>query len=259
MNKFVTVGVVALVGVVLVSAVVLHLWLGTLIKTGVEQVGPMVTGTSVTLKNVDIGLLAGRAQLEGLAVGNPKRFKAPTALKVGTARVRIKWQSVLSDRVVIEEITIDAPEVTYEGGLSKSNFSTILDHVQSSSSPGPSPKQDGPPAQPAPSTGKKFLIKQLNVTNGRIALSLATGVLGNQSLSAPLPAIHLKDIGKDLDGATVAEVLSAVFGALNKAGVQAVASAAQPLEKGVKAAAELVDQGASKAFEGVKGLFKQPK
>lgn len=71
MNKFVKVGLLALVGVALVSAVVLHLWLGTLIKTGVEQVGPTVTRTSVTLKNVDIGLLAGRAQLEGLAVGNP--------------------------------------------------------------------------------------------------------------------------------------------------------------------------------------------
>ncbi|MGH7235575.1 MAG: hypothetical protein ACREIO_04260 [Nitrospiraceae bacterium] len=256
MNKFVTVGVVALVGVVLVSAVVLHLWLGTLIKTGVEQVGPMVTGTSVTLKNVDIGLLAGRAQLEGLAVGNPQGFKAPTALKVGTARVRIKWGSVLSDRVVIEEITIDAPEVTYEGGLSKSNFSTILDHVQSSSSAGPSPKQDGPPAQPAPSTGKKFLIKELNLTNGRVAVSVGAGVMGNRSLSAPLPDIHLKDIGKDSGGATVGEALAAVFGALNKAGVQAVASAAKSLEKEAKAAAELVGHGASKAFEGVKGLFK---
>ena len=259
MNKFIKLGLLALVGVVLVSAVVLHLWLGALIKAGVEQVGPMVTGTSVTLKNVDIGLLAGRAQLEGLAVGNPKGFKAPAALKVGTARVRIKWGSVLSDRVVIEEITIDAPVVTYEGMLSKSNFSTILDHVQSSASTGPNPKAGAPPAQAAPSAGKKFLIKQLNVTNGRVALSLATGVLGNQSLSGPLPDIHLKDIGKDIDGATVAEALSAVFGALNEAGVQAVASAAQPLEKGAKAAAELVDQGASKAFEGVKGLFKQPK
>lgn len=255
MNKFMKMGLGALIGAAPVVAVVLHLWLGTLIKAGVEQVGTLVTGTSVTLRDVSIGLLAGKVQLEGLAVGNPEGFKAPTALKVGTARVRLNWRSVLSERVVIEEITIDAPEVTYEGMLSKSNFSTILDHAQSSSSTGSNPKTGAPSA---PLAGKKFLIKQLNLTNSRVTVSLGTGLSGNQSLSASLPDIHLKDIGKDSDGATVAQALSAVFAALNKAGVQAVANAAQPLEKGAKAAADLAGQRASKALEGVKGLFKRP-
>jgi hypothetical protein len=258
MNKFVNLGLIALVGVGLVSAVVLHLWLGTLIKTVVEQVGSTVTRTSVTLKNVDIGLLAGRAQLEGLAVGNPQGFRAPTALKVDTVRARIKWGTVLSDRVVIEEMTIDGPEVTYEGMRSKSNLSTILDNVQSSST-GPHPKPGGPPAQPARWAEKKFLIKDLNLTNGRVAASVGTGMLGKQSFSVPLPDIHLKDIGKESDGATVAEALSVVFGALNKAGAQAVASAAKALEKKAKEAAELVGQDVSKALEAIKGLFKKPK
>src|SRR2546430_3191430 len=256
MNTFVKVGLLALIGVALVSSVVLHLWLGTLIKTGVEQVGPTVTRTSVTLKNVDIGLLAGRAQLEGLAVGNPQGFQAPTALKVETARVRIKWGTVLSDRVVIEEITIDGPEVTYEGMLAKSNFGTILDNVQSFSSSGPSPKRGGVPAQPARSAEKKILIKELNLTNGRVAVWMGTGVLGDQSLSVALPDIHLEDIGQDSGGGAVAEAVSGVLGALEQATGQAVAGAAKPLQKGALAAGEAVGQGVSKAVEGVKGLFK---
>jgi hypothetical protein len=256
MSRFVKVGLLALVGMVILMAVTLHLWLGTLIKTGVEQVGPSVTGSSVTLKDVDIGLLAGRAQFEGLTVGNPKGFQAPTALKVGTARARIKWGTVLSDQVVIEEITIDGPEVTYEGVLSKSNFSTILDNAQALSSTGASPKSGGPPAQPDRSAEKKFLIKELNVTNGRVALWVGSGMLGNQNLSVALPDIHLKDIGKDSGGATAAEALSAAFRALNKASAQAVASAVKPLEKAAKTAEELAGQGISKAVEGAKGLFK---
>jgi len=253
MNTFVKVGLLALVGVVVVIAVVLHLWLGTLIKNGVEQVGPKVTRTSVTLKDVDIGLLAGRAQFEGLAVGNPQGFQAPTALKVGTARARIKWRSLLTNRVVIEEITIDGPEVTYEGVLSKSNFSTILENVQSFSSTGPTPKPGGPPTERARSAEKKFFIKELNLTNGHVAVVVSTGVAGSQNLSAPLPEIHLKDIGKDSGGATLSEALSAVFGALNKASTQAVAGAGQ---SGSKAAGEAAGQAASKALEGAKGLFK---
>lgn len=66
MSRFVKVGLLALVGVVILIAVALHLWLGALIKSAVEQVGPEVTGSSVTLQDVDIGLLAGRAQIEGL-------------------------------------------------------------------------------------------------------------------------------------------------------------------------------------------------
>jgi len=257
MLNFIKVGLVAVVVLVVVIAVVLHFWLGTLIKTGVEQVGPKVTQTAVKLEKVDIGLLAGRAQLEGLAVGNPRGFQTPTAIKVGTARVRIKWGSLLSNRVVIEEITIDAPEVTYEGVLSKSNFSTILDNVQSFSSGGPTSKPAGQPATRTPeSAGKKFLIKEVNLTNGHLAVAVSAGAAGSQNLSLSLPDIHLKDVGKDSGGATLSEALSAIFGALNKAGAQAVASSAPSPEQGAKSVGKAVGGGASKALEGAKGIFK---
>jgi uncharacterized protein involved in outer membrane biogenesis len=206
--------------------------------------------------DVDIGLIAGRAQLEGLIVGNPKGFAAPAAVKVGKARVRLKLGSILSDRIEIEEITIDGPEVTYEGILSKSNFSTILDNVQSFASTGERSKPTTPTVQTPPSDAKKFLINELNVTNGRVALWVTSGLLGDQNLSVTLPEIHLKDIGKATGGATAAEALGAVFAALNKASAQAVASAAKPLEKAAKTAEELLGPEASKAVEGLKGFLK---
>jgi hypothetical protein len=256
MNRLVKVALFAVVAVVILIAVAMHLWLGTVIKAGIERVGPEVTGTSVTLKDVDIGLIAGRAQLEGLTVGNPKGFAAPAALKIGTARVRVNWGSVLSDRVVIEEITIDGPEVTYEGLLSKSNFSTLLKNVQLFSSTRANPKPTGPLAQPARSTERKFWIKELNVTNGHVALWVGSALLANQNLSMALPAIHLMDIGKNSGGATAEEVVAAVLAALNKASAEAVAEAAKPLERAAKTAEELAGQGATKALEGVKGFLK---
>ena len=47
------------------------------------------------------------------------------------------------------------------------------------------------------------MIKELNVTNGRVALWVGSGLLGNPDLSVKLPDIHLKDIGKDSGGASV--------------------------------------------------------
>ncbi len=254
MNKLVKVGLVVVAVLVVVIAVVLHFWLGTVIKASVEQVGPKVTRTPVKLDKVDIRLLAGRAQLEGLAVGNPQGFQSPTAIKVGTARVRIRWGSLLTNRVVIEEVTIDAPEVTYEGVLSKSNFSTILDNVQNFSSDGSPSKPGGRPA--AGSAERKFLIKEVNLTNGHVALAVSSGAAGSQNLSVQLPDIHLKDIGKDSGGASLSEALSAIFGALNKASAQAVAGSAASLEKGAKSVGESIGRGTSKAVEGAKGIFK---
>src|SRR2546430_12659546 len=37
--------------------------------------------------------------------------------------------SALSDKLIIEEILIDGPEITYEGGASGSNISKIQDNV----------------------------------------------------------------------------------------------------------------------------------
>jgi hypothetical protein len=99
------------------------------------------------------------------------------------------------------------------------------------------------------------VIKELHVTNGRVALWVGGTGLVNKDVAVPLPDIHLKDVGSP-GGATAAEAGSAVFRALNTATAQAVANAAQPFENAAKTAEELVGQGRSKTLEGVKGLFK---
>src|SRR5437773_16032 len=115
----------ALIWVCMLIVLALHLYLGTVIKRGIEQVGPKLTRTSVTVKDVDVDVLTGRIQIHGLVVGNARGFQAPTALKVATVRVRVKLDTMLSDRVVIQEITVDRPEVSYEGLVAKSNIDTI--------------------------------------------------------------------------------------------------------------------------------------
>ncbi|HKW86235.1 MAG TPA: AsmA family protein, partial [Nitrospiraceae bacterium] len=124
----------ALVVALLLLIGALHLWLDSFIKRGAEQVVPKITQTSVTLRDVDISLLLGRATLEDLTIGNPKGFQMPSAFRLHNATVHLDWRSVLSDTIVIEEILIDGPEITFEGNLPSSNLGTIRDNAKAFSS-----------------------------------------------------------------------------------------------------------------------------
>ncbi len=226
----------ALVLLSIVAAVGTTLWLGTLVKTAIEQVGSHVTKTNVKLDNVDISLLRGLVQLERLEVGNPPGFAAPTAIKLGTARVRLDVRSILSETIVIDEILVEAPDITFEG-FPRSNLSAIQDNVKTVVPDGSSKPAEAAASRPA---SKKLLIRSFALSNGRVAASV-----GGQSLRLGLPNIHLADIGKETGGATPEQVVSAVFSAITRSATGAVTDQ-------TKKAGDVVN----KAAENVQKLFK---
>jgi hypothetical protein len=81
-------------------------------------------------------------------------------------------------------------------------------------------------------------------------------------MTVPLPDIHLKDIGKESQGATMQQAVAEMIAALNKSALQAIAGSGKLLEKGAEAVGEAAkgagseaEKAGSKAVEGVKGLF----
>jgi uncharacterized protein involved in outer membrane biogenesis len=197
---------VVLLGIAVVVGATL--WLGTLVKTAIEQIGSRMTRTSVKLDHVDISLLRGLVQLDRLEIGNPPGFTAPSAVKLGTARVRLDVRSVLSDTIVIDEILVEAPDITFEG-FPRSNLSAIQENVTAAVPARSSKPSDNNPVKPAASGAKKLLIKKFTLTNGRVTASV-----GGQSLRLGLPNIHLADIGKETGGAAPEQVVSDVFSAI---------------------------------------------
>lgn len=248
MGRTITIAAVALIGVA--ALLCTHLWLGTIVKAAIEQVGPTITKTTIKLDSVDISPLRGLVELKGLEVGNPSGYKSPTAMKLGTARLRMNVFSVLSKTIIVDEILVEAPEITVEGGLSKNNLLTIQDNALHAVPGGGSAEGvEKKAAAPASPSSTKILIKEFTFKKGRAAVHLDAGPLGTQDLSMGLPDIHLKDIGKDTGGATPEQAVSAVFSAVMRA---ATGSAGESLQSSGKS----VTDAASKAVEGVKGLFK---
>src|SRR5881409_1074426 len=132
MKKLIIRGIVVLLVLLVVAVGVSIYFLGSIVKKGVETVGPQITGTEIKLDSATLSLLSGSGKLKGLLVGNPEGFKTESAIKVGSVSVGVVAGSVFSDKVRVTQVNVQAPEITFEGGLKGNNLSKLLDNVEAS-------------------------------------------------------------------------------------------------------------------------------
>lgn len=243
MIKKVALAAAGIVFVVIIGLVVVVLNLDKLVKNGVETVGPKITQTEIRLDGVTLMPFSGSGKLKGFFMGNPQGFKTPSAIEVGAMEVKVNLSSLKTDQIVVEKVVVRAPVITFEGNLSGSNLKKIMQNVEAATGSG----QDG-------GTSKKIQIKDLIITGGKINFSF-TG-LGGRTVSAPLPDIHLTNIGTDDKGATVAQatqqILGAVVSNVDKIAARMIQEAGKLGKEAINSAGEQVD----KAAQGIKKLFK---
>jgi len=92
------------------------------IRQGVETVGPRVTQTPVSLGAVNISPFTGKGTLTGLNIGNPEGFKSENIFALGQIDVKVDTGTLFSDKIVIDQIIIQRPEVSYMKTLTNSNL-----------------------------------------------------------------------------------------------------------------------------------------
>jgi len=237
--KRVAIGLTALVVILVVGVLVLYSSLGAIITKAVNHEGPEIIQAKVNLDKTVIDATSGKGSLHGLFIGNPEGFETESAFKMDKIEITLDTDSITSDTVVINEINIQAPEVTYELGGGGSNVAAIQKNVDAyvKKHVGASDSKE----KSAAKGGKtKMVIDHVYVKGGKVNISAS--LLGGKAMTVPLPDIHLKDIGKKTKGATPGEVVKSVIGALNKAILKAVA----PLNL------DKVGEVAGKAVEGTK-------
>lgn len=178
----------------------LYLSLGSVIKAGIEKFGPEITQTSITVESVEVWPLTGSGTIRNLVIGNPEGYNTDHALVLPKVRFRLDVASLKADTIVIEEVYIDSPTLTYEVGFGNSNLTTIQKNIESFS-PGPEDKPE------------KFIkntnIKSVVLQNGKIALS-AKIMLG-RTVTVDLPPMELVNINTDSPVKAGAKVLGAVL------------------------------------------------
>ena len=269
MKRGILVGASVVVIVIVAGVYVLFSSLGGIIKAAVEEIGSEATQATVQLDGVELDIGSGKGALNGFTVGNPPGYRSLAAFVLGSVRLQVDTATVTGDPVVIKEIVIDKPAITYELGDNGSNIDAIKRNVDAYASKVAS----GGGKDQAGGEGPKVVIEHLYVRGGQVNVSAA--MLGGKTMGAPLPDIHLTDIGKDSGGATPAEVAKKVIDSMNAGIGDAMASigvgntldslqqtlggaagtATEALGKTGTGAAETVKDGVGKAGESIKGLF----
>lgn len=241
---------VILGGGILVLALAVYVgltfFLGSIVKAGVNQVGPKLTQTQVELKGATLSPLTGSGTLTGLLVGNPAGWNSDRAFYLGRIHVDLEPFSIFGDHVVINEIVIDQPEFVYETRLVTSNIRQLLENIEQSTGgkKDEAAKKDG-------GSGVKFVVKKFRITNAKATLGV-----GPTAVPVPLPPINLDNLGVAEGGITGDQVAGAV---MKQVLANIVTSTAQVLGKAGSAtgaaAAGAAKDAAKKAGEGIKKLF----
>jgi len=251
MKKILIRGLIVLLILVVLLIVAVGFFLNGAIKKGVETFGPQIAKVEIKLDGVNLSLLSGSGTIKGLVIGNPEGFKTPHAISVGSASVSVAPGSVFSDKIVIKSVRVEAPEITYEGGLlGGDNLHKILENVTASVGGGSSSTNaSGKPA-------KKLQVDDFLITGAKVNVSLKG--TGGFAAPIPLPDIHLSNLGQGPEGVTPAALIKQVLGEVSADVAKAVANAASNLGKGaVDAAGKTATESVGKATKGITDLFKK--
>jgi hypothetical protein len=221
------------------------------IQTGVETFGPKVTQTAVQLDAVNLSILSGKGTLTGLNVGNPEGFKSEHIFALGQIDVEVEPGSVFSDKIIINKIHIQQPEISYEKTLSGSNIKTLLKNIEAFSGPAEASPETEAPAEAG--AQKQVVIKQLIIEDG----SIYVGLLGVGS-KVPLPRIEMNNLGDDGNKQSIAETINLVLTEVLKSIGPAIAGAGDLLQQGGTAMLDTAkQQGIDKVSEAADDAVKQ--
>ncbi|MBA4149951.1 MAG: hypothetical protein H0X66_17705 [Verrucomicrobia bacterium] len=251
MKKWIPRAALVLIILLVLGLVAAFLFLNTLVKSGVEKIGPIVTKTEVKLDSANLSPFSGKGELHGLFVGNPEGYKTPSAIKVKDIKVNLDIKSVTSDVVLVQSIVIEAPEITFEGGFSGSNLRKLLDNISAVAAMDKSKSTTGKPAE----GGKRLKVESLLIKNAKVNISF-TGMMG-KSATVAISDIHLTNIGMDENGISTAELSRQVIKVVLQEVIKVIPRAVGKLGGSVKDIGAGTAGGAETTVKGIKKLFKK--
>ena len=247
----VLVGVLGIVAVVLVG-----LSLDALVKGGVETMGPRILGVPVALEDVDIALLSGtsvQAGLTRLVVNNPEGYETAYAVSLPEIRVQVDRNSLLTDTVIVEEVLIVAPAITFEWSLRGSNLGTIQENVKRNtrSDPGDNDREKGERHEEGEEPDKTVHVKKVTVKDAIINVSFTGGQ--SEVIRLPLPDLELRDIGNPSGGTTFSQASAVIFNEIYEAINKAVMKPGILLPQGVEQLGKSLGKMGKELLQGLFG------
>lgn len=178
-----------LIGVILLALLIVvfvagRFFLGSIVKEGVNRIGPRVTGAPVTLDNAQVAPFSGSGTLTGLTISNPPGWSDRPAFQLGEVKVDVEPASLFGDHIVVNDVTIEDPTINYETRLVTDNIRDLIRNIEKAVGQGQRQQttKDGRPV--------RIEIKHFALRGGKVML--AAGGNGTTLTMAP---VELNDLG----------------------------------------------------------------
>jgi len=219
----------------------------------IEDTGTEVTQTAVRVGGVDLDLLNGKAGLSQLSVANPAGFSSPQIFSLERVSVAIDVKSISSNPVIIDEIVVRQPRVTYEmNKQGTANLDVLKKNVEAYSTSRDA--GSGSATKERESEGQegeelRLIIRKLNFEGGE--LNASSALRPDKPIKARLPAFSMSNIGQSSGGATSSQIAKEVLNRLVRQAGDAAARAGAD-----KLADELQDKAKEKLGDKVGGALK---
>jgi len=258
MKKWILRTIVIVVVLLILGVVAAALFVGSIVKKGVETVGPQITKTDMRLESASVSILSGAGSINNFMLGNPQGYQTPQAIKVGKVELSVRPGSIFADKVEITHVRVKSPDITLETqgvNFMANNLNTILQNVQAAAG-----AEAGKGNEPTKSGGasKKLQVNEFLITGAKVNIS--SSLLGGKSATVTLQDIRLQNLGTGPEGITAAEltqvVLAQLVPAVLEASQKAIAGISQQGSELIKGATGSATNVLDKA-KGVGDLFKK--
>ena len=199
-----------LVGLVVFLALLLAVVqyaLGPIVRTTAEKLGPSVLGTRVDVTNAHMRVLSGLVRMEGVVVGPPEGFDA-NVFEMQNFRVDLDTASLFGgadEPILIRDITIEGPFVTYELKGIRDNLHKLLANLGADDDGEEKPEEKK--EEQKKEGGRKVVIEHFLFKDAKVRVAVA----GGKGAVVPLPDIELKDIGRSSGGATALDATGQIL------------------------------------------------
>lgn len=249
--KYTLLTLLALIVIVLVAG---WLYLEPMVKGVVHKFGTQIVGTEVNLAGFSLHPLDGELEISDFTVANPEGYETPNLLSLGNIFVKVDPKSVLSDTIVVEEVRILKPELTYEmPNFSTSNVQQLQENVARNTAKSgeakPVEAKAEEPAATESAPAKKVIIRKVTVAGG--SLSAMTPLQKNTgALMLEMPAIELTDIGDESKSMSISESVTVIFNKI-------LFNATSVVTKALGNVSDMAQKAANKAVDQVKDSVKE--
>ena len=194
-----------LIVLLVIAGAGLYFFADTVLKVAIERGGSSLAETDVAVESLDVAVTEseGSINITGLTIANPQGFSDSVLLSLQGINLVIDIERSSLSVLVIEELRVDNPQITYELGSGGNNMDKLMENIERN--------EGGSSSGSGSGMAPRYIIDQLIVTPGEVTIQLGSGKIA----SASLPEINLTDIGADSGGVTAGELGEIIMSQIN--------------------------------------------